>query len=1064
MFGGTRPGFGRLVPWAAATTVLAGFWSVAFAGDVHLPAQPLAQSLRDIAHQTGANILFAPDAVRDRQAAALDGNMSAYDAIRLLLAGTDLQVVRDGSGGLIIRQGHSEPEPRPAAAPQPSPPIEIEAETIIVTGIRGSLQRNLDIKRAANGLVDAITMEDVGRFPDANLATALMRIPGVTVSRAVTSLNGINSSTGEPTQITVRGFGPAFNETLFDGRKILSGMSFRGFDFSALNSDLVQEVDVLKSPDPSLSAGAIGATLNIKYPKPLDKPGLRWTVSASTTYNPEEGRPTPNFNALFSDSFAGNHLGFLLAAAYAETKSRSNEATVWGWEGAYFDPCQFAGATAACGPTLTPDTTRPVWYIQDYGVYQIHNWQMRENAVAVLQWQPNDALLATVNGTFSRNDLKELQNGYSIWNSGSEMRNVKTSVDGTIIGFTRANTPTDFDAQFNEQVLENYDLGINARWAVDSHLSLLADGDMALSSLNPGGQYGDYSVDVGYGPSTPTGINGSNNGFTVTAGGNHVLPYYTSYGPNGDPTRFLDTALIGSHVIVLISQRNRNITNQAKLQADWSDDNLQLTAGVQYLANHMKLAAYHSFANNQWQAFAGYGPASNNYYPSGPAAGLPAGVALPPTLFSKSFSTADFISGWRGSAALPPRILAFDPRAVVNYLENLGDPVTPTTIPGFNYGCCDPAYHGTFEVGLDPAGYLRIYEDNFAGYFLLAGTTYIDGMTLKYHAGMRAEYTDLSSTGIGQMPTGLSVMSSDHTAFLVSYGNQDLVTAKRGYHYFLPNIDINLEISEDLQLRLDASRSMTRPPLAAMSPVLNLTSSERVGSLVATGGNPGLRPFLSNNFDISSEWYYASNSYVSANAFVKNVTNFIVSGTLGQTINGVIDPTTTLPAQFRVSSYVNGPSASVYGLEIALQHVWDDTGFGFQANGTVVGSNKPYDPHDLTTSGFAVTGLADSANVIAFYDKDGFEFRVAANWRDSYLDHFGQQQNYSAFNSEPTFVNSSWNMDISSSFAVTDALTAYGEVLNVLNSTYSTRGRFPEQVLDAVDYGRRITVGLRYTL
>ena len=152
----------------------------------------------------------------------------------------------------------------------------------------------------------------------------------------------------------------------------------------------------------------------------------------------------------------------------------------------------------------------------------------------------------------------------------------------------------------------------------------------------------------------------------------------------------------------------------------------------------------------------------------------------------------------------------------------------------------------------------------------------------------------------------------------------------------------------------------------------------------------------------------------------------------------------------------------MYGLELALQHVFSDTGFGFQANGTLVGSNKPYDPHDLTTSGFAVTGLADSANLIAFYDKNGFQIRIAANWRDSYLDHFGQQQNYSAFGAEPTFVNSSWNMDISTSYALTDNLDAYCDVMNLLDTTYATRGRFPEQMLDVVDYGRRITLGLHY--
>jgi TonB-dependent receptor len=1061
MVGGGTARNGRIVLWAAAVAVLAGPGSLALAGEIRVPAEPLAQSLKDIAHQTGANILFAPEAVAGRNAAAIEGVMSARDAVCQLLAGTDLEVVPDGTGGIVVRHIEAAPAVKTVSSVATAAQTP-ETEIVIVTGIRGALQRNLDIKRGAAGLVDAITYEDAGRFPDANLATALMRVPGVSVNRAVTSLSGINSSTGEPTEITVRGFGPTFNETLFDGRKIPSGVSNRAFDFSALNSDLVQEVDVLKSPDPSLSAGAIGATINIKYPKPLDLMAPRLAASLSTTYTPEAGHFTPNGNILVSDIFDHGRLGILFAAAYAETKSRSNEVSVWGWEGTYLDACQFAGAAGACGPVPSPDTTKPVWYIQDYGIYQIKNWQMRENALMVVQYQPNDAMQITVNGNFARNNLKEHQNGYAIWNNAGEMRQVTTSPNGTITGFVRPNTPTDFDAQYNEQVLQSYDLGANLRWQPSAKLTVIADADIALAALNPGGQLGSYSVDIGYGPSTPSGINGSNIGITVAAGGNHVLPYYTSYGPNGDASRFLDRALMGSHVIVLISQRNRYIVNQGKLEADWDSGALRFTAGFQYLANHMKLSNYQDFVNNDWQAYAGYGPASHNAYTSGPAAGLPAGVALPPSLFTNSYATKDFIAGWRGAESLPSRILVFDPRAVINYLQSLGDPVTPATVPGFNWDCCDPAYHGKFEVVLDPANFQHIYEDNYAGYVRVAGQSTVFGMALRYHAGLRAEFTDLSSTGIGRLPTGLSVMPSDHTAFLVDYGSETPVTNKRSYYYFLPNVDLTLAVTDDIEVRLNASRSLTRPPLNYLTPILNLTASERVGSLVATGGNPGLEPFVSENLDLASEWYYAPNSYLSANVFFKNVTNFIVSGTKTQTVNNVYDPTTAATALFRVSSYVNGPAANVFGLEVAVQHLFDDSGFGFQLNGTLVGSNKPYNPHDLTTSGFAVTGLADSANLIAFYDKNGLQFRFAANWRDSYLDHFGQQQNYSAFGAEPTFVNSSWNIDLSTSYALTDQLSAYGEVMNLLGSTYSTRGRFAEQALDVVDYGRRITFGLHY--
>jgi TonB-dependent receptor len=231
---------------------------------------------------------------------------------------------------------------------------------------------------------------------------------------------------------------------------------------------------------------------------------------------------------------------------------------------------------------------------------------------------------------------------------------------------------------------------------------------------------------------------------------------------------------------------------------------------------------------------------------------------------------------------------------------------------------------------------------------------------------------------------------------------------------------------------------------------------------VATGGNPGLMPYLSDNVDLSAEWYYQPNSYMSVDVFNKNVTDFIVAGSTQQTINDAIDPTTGKPAIFTVSTNVNGPTANVYGAEFAIQHVFGDTGFGFQLNGTLVGTNKPYNPLDLSISGFAVTGLADSANLVAFYDKDGFQARVAANWRDAYLDHFSQAQNNSMFGSEPTFVNANTQIDFSTSYDVTPQLNVYLSALKLNDSTYGTRGRFAEQLLDAVDYGRRFTVGFRF--
>ena len=116
----------------------------------------------------------------------------------------------------------------------------------------------------------------------------------------------------------------------------------------------------------------------------------------------------------------------------------------------------------------------------------------------------------------------------------------------------------------------------------------------------------------------------------------------------------------------------------------------------------------------------------------------------------------------------------------------------------------------------------------------------------------------------------------------------------------------------------------------------------RVGALTANGGNPALKPYLSDNFDFAVEWYYGR-TRIRVNYFIKDVTNFIVQGTQRQTINDVIDPTTGQPAIYTVSQRVNGPDATVDGLEIAWQHVFGDTGFGFNANATLVDTNKPYD-------------------------------------------------------------------------------------------------------------------------
>ena len=1011
-----------------------------------LPAQPLSNSLKEYARVSGQQIIFTEDLVLGYVAKPLHGTLSAGDALTQLLDGTGLFVEHTTTGAVMIRRETraAETQPHMPQAPVVVPPHPESTEQVVVTGLIYSLQTNLDIKRKAGGLVDVVSSEDIGKFPDVDLAAAMQRIPGVTVSRGVSVIGGIPTSIGTATQVTVRGFGPNFNETLFNNRKVASGIG-RAFDFSSVGADFVSEIDVMKSPDSALSSGAIGATINIKFPKPFDHPGLNIVGSASGTLSPEEGNVTPNVKALFSDTFAHDTFGILIDGAYAMSRTRGHHVNIQGWEGTQINPSQLADATGATGPSNA-------WFIQDYGIYQETTADIRTDGRAVLQWRPREDLLITIDDNFSRDTLHAAQYGYSVWFNAANLSKVVQNTNSTITSFIQPNTPTDFQGQVNGSVLQNNDAGINVRWDATDQLSLVLDYDHSQAWLNPGGKLSSIDADVGYGPSTSGGTNGNNIGIMVPGG--HTLPFPTGFGPNGDASRFINNGLIGSHVLPLTALHRFDRVQQFRAEAGWKEgEHLRITAGYHYVGEHDNALDHSDFPNNDWQAYAGYGPASNNNGTHG--------AALPQSLFTNSFSTADFINGFGGSGSLPPRIPVFDAYGVLNYLQSLGNPQT-MTVPGFNTGCCSPAFDGTYRMVSVASSYSQVIENTHAGYINIVADVTVAGMPLKINAGLRGEYTGVTTIGLVQMPVSLTVQPSDHTASLVSPGPTTPVSGYNSYQSLLPNLDLTLGLTDDLQVRLDVSRTLTRPPLNQITPALTVPAAERVGSLVATGSNSNLMPYQSDNIDLSAEWYYQRNSYVSLDIFSKNVTNFIVQGSTQEPIGGVIDPTTGQPAIFTVSTNVNGPAANVYGAELAIQHVFAESGFGFQANATLVGTNKPYDPLDLTVSGFAVTGLANSANLVAFYDKNGFQARIAANWRDDYLDHFGQQQNNSRFGTEPTFANANTQIDFSTTYAVTPTLNVYFSALNLNGATFSTHGRFPEQILDAVDYGRRFTLGFHF--
>ena len=158
---------------------------------------------------------------------------------------------------------------------------------------------------------------------------------------------------------------------------------------------------------------------------------------------------------------------------------------------------------------------------------------------------------------------------------------------------------------------------------------------------------------------------------------------------------------------------------------------------------------------------------------------------------------------------------------------------------------------------------------------------------------------------------------------------------------------------------------------------------------------------------------------------------------------------------FRTNTPDNNRSAKIYGSELAVQHFFGETGFGVQANATLVYGDVEADVNAIGYQ-FALPGLSDSANMSLIYENYGLSMRISYNWRDEFLSGFDQH-------SAPVFTEAYGQWDFNVNYAVTDNLTVFVEGLNITEETQRTYVRFKEQFLRGYQYGARYNLGVRYT-
>ena len=982
------------------------------------------------------------------------------------------------------------------AASGPAPADDAPANTdnntlqeVVVTGIRASLQKSLDVKQQAIGVEDAISAEDIGQFPDASIGEAIARIPGVTVNRG--SINamasaGAPTATGQVTGVTVRGFGTQFNELLSNGRPIASGNG-QSFDFSALGAEYVGEVDVHKTPDFSLSGGAIGASIDIKSPNPFDHYGLQARTFVSGTDYQRDGQVTPSLGALLSDTFADDTIGILIAGDYTKKAIEADHFDIVGWKGAILNSCQMVGGPTctkdSTGAYTTPNNTFPSWYAQDQAMYLERTDSTRKDGRLALQWRPADSVLITVDDNYSSDREVVDRWQYSTWFGcmPSSCTNVSQASNGTITSFTNANAPTDFNAMVGQTDIVTNTAGLNVKWDVNDQWKTGFDGSFSESQLNPNHTYSDIDSDVGYGPSGTNANLYSTNGYTgglTVPGGSNNLPYWNALGPNTTAGQTsanylgLDPFIIGSHVFPIQTQWNTDKIIQFKLDAQWKTDNNLMHFGMQFVDDKWNSQEWDTFTNNEWQLWSGYGPASNNFTyfcgatacasQTNPAAGATKvfnGVALPSSLFS-AVSVRNFIPGYNGSN-LPQSLLLYNPYAVLNYLVNNATPNAGTVTAPYSYNGGYPTpvlSSGSFQ-DVERKNYSPFITDQY-------NIPLANDMSLKINPGLRYQRTQSTIGGLQTPLQSLGLESGDATAYKFNLGNPTSTVVHNTYAYWLPSLDLNLLITPQFKVRADYSKTETAPNNSQLIP--NTTYTGRVNALTATGNNPNLLPYLSQNFDLGAEWYYGDNDYVSVDGFHKHVTQFPVSSVQTITVPGVIDTSPLSPnqgnlAQFSETTYVNGLAADVNGVEATLQQMLP-MGFGFQVNGTYAHSNANFNANVTTANQFALPGVGNSANLIAFYQNSGFQARIALQWQGKQLLQLGQEQNGGLFGNEPTYLDANTELDFSSSYEVNSHLSVFFEALNLTDTIYKTVGRFDNQTLNVVDYGRSFTFGVRAKL
>lgn len=894
-----------------------------------------------------------------------------------------------------------------------------------VTGIRRNIQESLAIKQDATGVVDVVLSEDIGKFPDDNLAEALQRVPGVTMTR--------DGSEGR--NILVRGLGERYNITTINGRRMASEDTGRDFNFDTISSELVRALAVYKSAEARLPDGGIGAVVDIQTRRPLSLDANTWVMAADYSYDTRTSDKLPSGTFLYSDRNADSTFGVTFSAAYSKRNLRRD---IYNGSGFYNADPQYGSTDVVLPWDVNGDGE--VSFDEENGVSEgtpstvplylyftnDQDERVRTGASAALQWQPSESFDLNVDALYSKFDTdgKQSQIGFvnydESWTPGvPQISNVHLNSRGEADRFTVGGRPmVELLSISNPRQVETWQTGLNAVWRAAPTLEFSADLSRSEARNRNGGD-NDFIV-----------VRAFVDSIDVDASRGRMVPdVVLSPGLGADQD-------YGAHYTTRSGVDILSTVDGLKLEGAWKPDaNSALTSvdfGLHY-DGQSKRREEVSTPNGSMFSRGGF------YLDRG-------GYAYDPAL---RFTVNDFtLFRVPGSVFRAP---GFD-----NFLTGEGARV-PASWPSFDSDALLAFYQGinpeAFAAGtqprLLPASSYELSEDLAAAFVQAKLEGDIAGMEYLLDGGLRYTRTKVKSAGYSYDFSRL-VLNEQGQPVNNDWRSVVPWTYEDAYSNVLPSFNFRLRLNDDMQLRGSAAEVIARPSLDSLRPwaAPNFEDNGINGNPRLTAGNPGVEPERARQFDLTWEWYYGEGSALNLGLYYKKIKSFITTREETEEFFGYTFDVT----KPRMDQY----GAQIKGFEVAWQqslkdwlpHPWD--GLGVSLNYTFVDSSY----NDPSYRGAGFTGMSrHSYNAAVYYEKGPLQARLAYNWRDKYFSYENWGGN--------AYIAAYGQLDASLSYAISEQFSLTLDAVNLSNQRYSGYTRIDSQVDYVERFGTQVGVGVR---